>query len=172
MSEMDQPTNQPTTEPPNLPTVEEQLAQAKAKAAEYLDGWQRAIAELSNARKRMQREQADFQAAATVRILEKLLPISDDVDRAFTVVPADQANNDWINGFRMIQRKLQAFLDGEGVTPISTAGQTFDPALHHAVTHEEADGYSEDQIIAEVGRGYRLGDKVLRPSMVRVAKGA
>jgi molecular chaperone GrpE len=72
----------------------------------------------------------------------------------------------------MIQRKLQALLEGEGVTFIATEGQTFDPALHHAVTHEAADGYTEGQIIAEVGRGFRLGDRVLRPSMVRVAKGA
>ncbi len=152
------------------PTLEEQLAQAKAQAAEYLDGWQRAVAELSNARKRMQREQADFQAAATARTLEKLLPVADDVERAFTVVPPDQANSDWVNGFRMIQRKLQAFLESEGAVIIPTEGQIFDPAAHYAVTHEDAEGYTEGQIIAEVGKGYRLGDKVLRPSMVRVAK--
>ena len=168
MSEMDQQNNPPTTEA----TLEEQLAQTEAKAAEYLEGWQRAIADLSNARKRMQREQADFQSAATSRILEKLLPITDDVDRAFTAVPAGEADSDWVNGFRMIQRKLNAFLAGEGVTVIATANQTFDPAVHFAVTHEEAAGYSEGQIIAEVGQGYKLGDKVLRPSMVRVAKGA
>jgi molecular chaperone GrpE len=172
MSEMDQPANQPTTEPTNPPTLEEQLAQAKAQAAEYLEGWQRALADLSNARKRMQREQAEFQTAAAVRTLEKLLPIADDVERAFTVIPADQANNDWVHGFRMIQRKLQAFLESEGVVAIQTEGQTFDPAAHYAVTHEDAEGYTEGQIIAEVGKGYRLGDKVLRPSMVRVAKGA
>ena len=173
MSEFEQPnTEQPKQEVTEPPTLEEQLAQAQAKAAEYLDGWQRATADLSNARKRMQREQADFQAAAVIRTLDKLLPIVDDVDRAFTVVPADQTNSDWVNGFRMIQRKLQALLEGEGVTFIATEGQTFDPALHHAVTHEAADGYTEGQIIAEVGRGFRLGDRVLRPSMVRVAKGA
>lgn len=168
---MNEETGQPTAAETDLAALQAQLAEAQAQAAEYLDNWRRTTAELSNARKRMQREMDDLRAAAAERVLEKLLPIVDDVTRAFTVVPADQADSDWVNGFRMIQRKLEAFLESEGVQPIPAAGQRFDPALHYAVTHEEADGYEEGQIISEVGRGYRLGDKVLRPSMVRVAKG-
>ncbi len=148
----------------------EQLAQAQAQAAEYLDNWRRTAAEMSNARKRMQREQADYIATASARVLEKLIPIVDDVERAFTVLPDDQAESSWVNGFRLIQRKLESLLDGEGVKSIPAEGQQFDPALHYAVTHEEAEGVPEGQIIAEVARGYILGDKVLRPSMVRVAK--
>lgn len=156
------------------PTAEElqaQLAQAQAQAAEYLDNWRRAAAEMSNARKRMQREQEEYRSAAAARILESFLPIVDDIDRAFTAVPADQANSDWVNGFRMIQRKLYGVLEAEGVTFIQTGGQVFDPAVHYAVTHEEVAGYRDGQIIAELARGYKLGDKVLRPAMVRVAKG-
>jgi len=100
-----------------------------------------------------------------------VLPIVDDVDRAMELLPAEQANGDWADGFRLIQRKLQTLLENEGVTPIRTEGQMFDPALHFAVTHEEHKGYTEGQIIGEVARGYKLGDRVLRPSMVRVAKG-
>ena len=149
----------------------EQLAQAKAQAAEYLDNWRRAVADLSNARKRMQREQAEFSTTASARVLGRLLPVIDDVERAFDALPEDQATQEWANGFRLIQRKLQAILESEGATPIPTEGQQFDPALHHAISHEEQPGFSEGDIIAEVGRGYKLGDKVLRPSMVRVAKG-
>ncbi len=169
---INEPTNQPAIEETDLATLQAQLAQAEAQAAEYLDSWRRVTADLSNARKRMQREMDDLRAAAAERVLEKLLPVVDDVARAFTVVPADQTDSDWVNGFRMIQRKLDAFLENEGVQPIPTADQHFDPGLHYAVTHEEADGYEEGQIIGEVARGYRLGEKVLRPSMVRVAKGA
>jgi molecular chaperone GrpE len=93
------------------------------------------------------------------------------VHRAFENVPADQAESDWVNGFRMIQRKLDQLLESESVSVIPTAGLSFDPALHFAVSHEEVEGYDEGQIIAEVAQGYRLNDKVLRPSMVRVAKG-
>ncbi len=136
MTDSEVPTNQPT----NQLSLEEQLAQAQAQAAENLDNWRRAVAELSNARKRMQREQADYSVNATARILEKLLPVVDDVDRAFQNLPAEQAGNEWANGFRLIQRKLQALLENEGVTSIPAAGQAFDPSLHHAVTHEEAEG--------------------------------
>ena len=155
----------------SLADLEQKLAQAEAQAAEYLDNWRRSVAELSNARKRMAREQEETIRNAAGRVLERLLPVLDDVDRAFANVPADQANSEWVNGFRMIQRKLEGVLESEGVTPITAEGAHFDPHLHYAVTHEEADGLEEGQIIAEVARGYKLGDKVLRPSMVRVAKG-
>ena len=89
--------------------LQEQLAQAQAQAAEYLDQARRATADLSNARKRMQREMDEDRAAASERVLERLLPVVDDVDRAFANVPADLADDDWVNGFRMIQRKLDSF---------------------------------------------------------------
>lgn len=166
---MNQAAEQPAVAETDL---QEQLAQAEAQAAEYLDNWRRATADLSNARKRMQREMDDLRASAAERVLEKLLPIADDIARALEAVPDDQAGSDWVNGFRLIQRKLEMFLESEGVRPIVTADQHFDPMLHHAFTYEEAEGYDEGQIIGEIARGYQLGDKVLRPSMVRVAKGA
>jgi molecular chaperone GrpE len=148
-----------------------QLAQAQAQADEYLDNWRRALADMSNARKRMQREQSELQATASGRVLARLLPVMDDMDRAFEALPPEQANQEWVSGFRLIQRKLQSILESEGATPIATEGQRFDPALHHAVSHEEQPGLTEGDIIAEVGRGYKLGEKVLRPALVRVAKG-
>ena len=162
---------EPTAERESIDELRDQLTRAQNEAAEYLDNWRRAAADLSNARKRMLREQAEFNASATARVLERVLPIVDDVDRAMELLPAEQANGDWADGFRLIQRKLQTLLENEGVTPIRTEGQMFDPALHFAVTHEEHKGYTEGQIIGEVARGYKLGDRVRRPSMVRVAKG-
>jgi molecular chaperone GrpE len=176
MSDIEQPSDGQTSEPAageiDLATVQAQLAQAQAQAAEYLDQARRSAAELSNARRRMQREAEELRAAAAERMLEKLLPIADDIERAFDNLPANlaAAEIDWLAGFRGIQRKLQGLLDSEGVAVIQTADQMFDPSLHYAITHEEAAGYAEGQIIAEVARGYKLGDKVLRPSMVRVAK--
>jgi molecular chaperone GrpE len=148
-----------------------ELNQCQAQKDEYLDSWRRATAELANARRRMQREQAEFAVSANARLLEKLLPIIDDVDRAFAVLPLGEADTEWVNGFRLIQRKLQALLESEGVTAVLATGQKFDPAVHYAVSHEEHDGFSEGDVIGEVAKGYKLGDKVLRPAMVRVAKG-
>lgn len=156
---------------PTATELQAQVAQAQAEAAEYLDNWRRATAELSNARKRMQREMDEQRALASARLLEKLLPVVDDIDRAFTVVPADQAESDWVNGFRLIRRKLHGVLESEGVIQITAEGQLFDPAIHHAVSLDAADGYEEGQIIAELAPGYILNEKVLRPALVRVAKG-
>ena len=153
-----------------LREAQQELAKKSVEAAEYLDNWRRGAAELSNARKRMLREQEEARATAAQRVLEKLLPILDDMDRAFAALPDSQAEGEWVSGFRAIQRKLQGLLESEAVIPIETEGQVFDPALHYAVTHEEAEGYDEGQIIGEAARGYMLHDKVLRPSMVRVAK--
>jgi molecular chaperone GrpE len=185
MSDFEQPTvasnDGSPAEAPELPAtpaspdaagLQEQLAQAQLQAAEYRDNWLRAIADLSNARKRMQRETDEVRASASERILERLLPVVDDVERAFANVPTDQADSDWVNGFRMIQRKLWGLLESEGVSTVPAAGLPFDPGIHYAITHEEAEGFEDGQIIAEVAPGYRLNDKVLRPAMVRVAKGA
>ena len=151
-------------------SLSEQLAAAQAEAAEYLDSWRRSVAELSNARKRMQREQDELRLVAGARVIEKLLPIVDDFDRAFAALPEERLGDEWVAGFRLIHQKLQTLLEGERVTPIPTEGQVFDPELHHAVSFEEAEGFSEGEIIDQVVKGYRLGDRVLRPSMVRVAR--
>jgi len=172
----EEPAGAPNEEPAieelqgTLAAVQQELEKKSAEAAEYLDNWRRGAAELSNARKRMLREQEEARATAAQRVLEKLLPVVDDMDRAFAALAEDQVEGEWVSGFRAIQRKLQGILESEGVAPIRTEGQMFDPALHHAVTHEEAAGYDEGQIIGEAVRGYMLRDKVLRPSMVRVAK--
>jgi molecular chaperone GrpE len=154
-----------------LASAQQELAKKSAEAADYLDNWRRSAAELSNARKRMLREQEEARANAAQRVLEKLLPVLDDIERAFAALSVDQADSEWVAGFQAIQRKLQGILESEGVVPIRTDGQMFDPALHYALTYEEADGFDEGQIIGEAARGYMLHDKVLRPSMVRVAKG-
>jgi molecular chaperone GrpE len=168
-------TDQPKTdgEPIAEVSVEElqaELEKARAEAAEYLDQWRRAVADMSNLRKRMQREQAEFNNNATARVMERFLPALDDMDRAVAALPEAQAGNEWVNGFRLIHQKLHAVLDQEGITPIPTAGQMFDPALHEAVSYEAQPGYDEGQIIAELARGYKLGDRVLKPSVVRVAR--
>ena len=155
---------------PTNEILQAELEKAKAEAAEHLDQWRRSVAELSNARKRMQREQAELNNNATARVMTRLLPIIDDIDRAIAALPADRAGSEWTNGFRMIQQKLYALLESEGVVLIPTAGETFDPALHEAVSYEEHPGATEGQIIGEIARGYRLGDRVLKPSVVRVAK--
>ncbi len=152
--------------------LEEELEEARAEADEYLDGWRRAQAEFSNYKKRQRAEQAKVRELANANLLRKLLPVLDDFERAMVTMPDGLDKLSWSQGLLMIMRKLEAILETEGVEPIETEGEAFDPNYHEAVTHEEIPGYKEGQIIGEVQRGYVLGDRVLRPALVRVAKAA
>lgn len=149
----------------------EELDKAKAQAAEYLDGWQRARAELANARKRFEKERSEAGQLANSALLRKILPVLDDLDRAVKTVPEDLRQHTWANGVLLIQRKFQNVLDSEGVKPIEVKpGDTFDPNLHEAITHESSPDHKEGVIVAEVQTGYTFGGQVLRPALVRVAK--
>jgi molecular chaperone GrpE len=150
--------------------LEEELAGARAEAEEYLDGWRRAQAEFSNYKKRQRAEQSKIRELANASLLRRLLPVLDDFKRAIATMPEGLRHLSWSQGLLMIERKLETILETEGVEPIETEGERFDPNYHEAVTHEEMPGYEEGQIIGEVQKGYTLGDRVLRPALVRVAK--
>ena len=161
---------EPTEEVDELTALQQELEEQKAKAAEYLDGWQRARAEFANYKRRIEKEQEDMIKSANGALIAKLLPVMDDFERAFQTLPLDLMGMTWLEGTALIQRKLQVLLEQEGVTVIETEGQMFDPTLHQAVTHEESEKHEEGQIMGEVQKGYKIGDKVLRPSLVRVAR--
>jgi molecular chaperone GrpE len=154
-----------------LAALRQDLEQARAKEAEYLDGWQRARAELANARKRFQREQEQAYADAKGDVLACLLSIVDDLERAVETLPHNLSSLTWVEGILLIQRKLQVLLEQEGVSVVEVASQEFEPSLHQAVTYEPSETVPEGHIITELQKGYKLGDRVLRPSMVRVSSG-
>jgi molecular chaperone GrpE len=145
--------------------------QLKAQAVENLDGWQRARAEFANYKRRVEAERAELTASAGAEALKRVLPAVDDFERAMQTLPDDLKDNPWVNGVLMVQRKLNAALEQSGITPIATnPGDPFDPNVHEAITHEDSDQFGSEQIIGEVQRGYKIGDRVLRPAMVRVAR--
>jgi molecular chaperone GrpE len=154
-----------------LTALSQELEETRAREAEYLDGWQRARAELSNARKRFEREQKQAYTNAKTGVLTAFLPIVDDFERALDTVPEPLVDEPWLDGIRLILHKHQRFLEQAGVEPIETAGQEFDPFFHEAVTHEPSDDVPQGHVISELQRGYKAGDRVLRPSMVRVSSG-
>ena len=154
-----------------LAVLQEELEQAKAKEAEYLDGWQRARAELANARKRFQRDQVQAYTNAQADVLNHVLPIVDDFERALETLPSNLSGLTWIEGVLLIRRKLDMLLEQSGVAPIEAVGEEFDPFLHQAVTHEPSVTVPPGHVIAELQRGYKISERVLRPSMVRVSSG-
>jgi molecular chaperone GrpE len=147
----------------------DELAQAKAEAAEYLDQLQRTQAEFANYKKRIEREREEFVSLANAALISRLLPILDDCKRALQTVPDNLRGLTWVEGIALIERRLQMTLEQEGLSEIGAVGNTFDPELHHAVVSQETTEHKEGEIIGELQKGYKLHDKLLRPSMVRVA---
>ena len=152
-------------------SLEQQLEVVRQEAAQNLDGWQRAAAELANF-KRRQEDQLKLQRdMIKADVLQGVISALDDMDLAFQNVPQqlDGQLIGWVEGFRLVQRKLDKVLDDQGVRMINTTGE-FDPNLHEAVSYEESDEHAEGQIIAELRKGYQIGNRVIRPALVRVAK--
>jgi molecular chaperone GrpE len=146
------------------------LEEARAKADEYLDGWQRARAEFANYRKRMEREQSQIYQTAAGNLIKRYLDIVDDLDLALKNRPEQGDGASWANGIELIYRKLLTILENEGVTPMQADGKYFDPNLHEAITSEPSEEYESGQIIEVLKQGYMLGERVLRPAIVRVAQ--
>jgi molecular chaperone GrpE len=147
-----------------------QLELAQQESAENKAGWQRTAADYANYRRRTEQDREQNLGLATEALLSKLLAIVDDFDRAIANMPDELAKAPWVDGIVAIDRKLRQLLDSEGLTPIEAAGQPFDPHQHEAIVQVETNKVPEGTITAELQRGYRLRDRVLRPSLVAVAK--
>lgn len=152
------------------PDLAPEVERLKAESAEYLDGWQRARAEFANYKKRIEREQEESRARVVAELLTRYVGVLDDLERALKDRPTDGEAAAWASGIDLIYHKWLAILEAEGVEPIQPEGQPFDPNFHEAVSHEASDDHTEGQIIEVIHQGYRLGDRVLRPALVRVAK--
>ena len=155
------------------PLVEElqtKLADTQAKSDEYLDGWQRSRAEFANYRKRIERDQILTSQTATGNVIKRFLDVVDDLDRALKNRPKDEEGSNWANGVDLIYRKLLSIMEAEGVKVIQADGQFFDPNLHEAISNEDHPDLESGQVIATVQQGYTLGERVLRPARVRVAR--
>jgi molecular chaperone GrpE len=129
----------------------------------------RTAAEFDNYRKRVDRERREQAELAAASLLEEMLPIVDDLERALQA-PATGDAAAYRAGVELILRQMMTLLTRRGVTPIETDGADFDPRIHQAVSHEPSEAHREGQVIEELRRGYRLGDRLLRPAMVKVAQ--
>ena len=158
------------TAPDELASLRQELEAARAEAAKNLEGWQRSAADFANYKKRVEREKNEMGQTAAGFVIARFLPVLDDFDRAMKEAPADDDARGWVEGLALIHRKLQAVLDNEGVRRMEAEGALFDPNLHEAITHDLSDNHTEGQIIEVVRQGYLIGERVLRPALVRVAK--
>jgi molecular chaperone GrpE len=147
------------------------VAALQQQRDEYYDLLLRKTAEFDNYRRRIERERQAQAEAAAADVLQELLPLVDDLERALKAEPGEGTDS-YRRGVELILKQLQDTLKRRGVTPIEALGADFDPNYHQAVAHEPAEGRRDGEVIEEFRRGYLLGDRLLRPSMVKVAKGA
>jgi len=145
------------------------LGEITTKAEEYLDGWQRARADFANYKKRVLRENADIRQMARGEVIKLYLDIADDLGRALQEKPESGEEGTWADGIEIIFQKLRSRLEAEGIKPMNPLGEEFDPNIHEALMKEESDEYESGQIIEVMQEGYWIGEKVLRPALVRVA---
>lgn len=145
----------------------QQLKDAESKMVEYKDGWARSQAEFQNFRKRVERDNELFKVSTKGDIIKKVLPVLDDLERALQNRPAGDA---WASGIELVVRKFQNILDLEGVKKIEAKGAAFDPNFHEAISHEPSEEAESGHVIDVVQNGYVIGERVIRPALVRVAQ--
>jgi molecular chaperone GrpE len=153
---------------PDIETLKAALAEEKAKAEGYLAKWQRAEADLINYRRRAEQEKEEIGKFANTGLMLSLLPALDDLERAFGSVPDDLAASSWLDFIRLIEQKLRAGLEAQGLSEIKALGEPFDPNFHEAVMQGKGE---EGMVVEEMQKGYKLLDRVIRPARVVVGNG-
>jgi molecular chaperone GrpE len=158
-----------TSEATEADVSTEPVSDLQRERDDYHDRWLRKAAEFENYRKRVDRQRREQADETVVDLLQDLLLVVDDFDLALTVTSDDSASA-YRKGVELIHAKLQDLLRKYGVRPIDALGADFDPNIHQAVIHEVSPDHREGEVIGELRRGYVIGDRLLRPAMVKVAK--
>lgn len=156
------------TEVEDIELLKQALAEEREKSAASLAGWQRAQADLMNYRRRAEQEKEEIGRFGNTTIMLSLLPILDDLERALTSIPDGLAKHSWVDGIRLIERKLQANLEAQGLSQIKALGEPFDPNLHEAMMQGKG---KEGTVVEEIEKGYKLNNRLIRPSKVVVGSG-
>ena len=152
--------------------LEAELAAAREEADRFRDRWMRERADLENLKKRAERERSDAVRFGTERLVGDLLSVVDDLERAIRAAEEGAGGTVLLDGVRLVEKRLSDVLARHGVTRVASHGQPFDPAHHEAVAHVESDTHGSGMVIEEHRGGFRMHDRLLRPAMVSVSKGA
>ncbi len=151
-------------------SLEEQLKNALAEAADYKDRWMRGQAEFANARKRMERQRVETYGNAKADVVLKFIPAMDDFERAIANTPENIREDSWYEGIQLVERKFNTLLETLNITLIPAVGELFDPNIHEAISQEPSEEFESGLVCRELQKGYKVGDRVIRPSLVIVAQ--
>ena len=144
---------------------------AEQRAVEYLRMAQRAQADLINYRRRVDQERDDLRSTARVDAASAILPILDDFERAISAIPSAEREQGWVKGILLIERNLRSIVERAGLERIDAQGQPFDPYAHEAIMADEQSDQEENTVTQVIRPGYRLGNRIVRPAQVVVARG-
>jgi molecular chaperone GrpE len=154
---------------PATASLEAKVAELESALAEAKDRHLRLAADFDNFKKRVRQEQLETIQHASADLIARVLPVLDDLHNVLEHKP-DGVDESWVKGLELSVRKLEDALGTHGLQPIDAVGAPFDPKLHEAVGHEESREHPEDTVVAELRRGYRVRDRVVRPALVKVAR--
>lgn len=160
-------TNEVEPEVEDVEALKQALTEERARAETSLAGWQRAQADFINYKRRTEQEKEGIGRFANSMLVVNLLPVLDDLERALDSI-SDDIELGWVDGIRLIERKLRGILESQGLSPIKALGEPFDPYLHEAVRQDKG---KEGIVVEELQKGYKLYDRVIRPSKVVVGNG-
>lgn len=147
-----------------------ELEAERAKANDYLEQWRRTAADFANFKRRTEQDRAEMAKLFNEALVKSLLPVLDNFERALAAIPAELKSHNWVEGVTLTEKQMRDTLEKEGLNAIQAVGQKFDPNLHEAVAHDISDEHEEDSVIEEFQKGYKLHDRVIRPSMVKVSR--
>ncbi len=164
--------NEDTSETESFAQLEQKYTAEQQKSEEYLDMLRRTQADFINYRRRATQEMTETRTAAQAQVLEQLLPVLDDLGRALSASPPELANHPWVQGIRLVTKRLMSTLEQMGVRLIGQPGEQFDPRWHEALTMEARPDMPEGTVITVTRPGYIMGDRVIRPAQVIVSSNA
>jgi molecular chaperone GrpE len=150
--------------------VQQRVADEQAKCEDAVQRLVRTQADFANYKRRNDQEREQQARYANLLLVQELLPVLDNLDRALATIPDSVSSLPWMDGLVLVDRQLRATLEKQGLKPIVALGTRFDPMVHEAIIQEPTSDYEDDEVIAELQRGYMLHDKVVRPTLVKVAK--
>jgi molecular chaperone GrpE len=164
-----EPESQPEIDMTDPQALAQALGEERERTEQYLANWQRAEADFANHKRRIEQQMADLGKFANQQLLAAILPAVDDLERAFEAIAPQLAKNNWVEGVRLIERKLRTALEAQGLREMETLGKPFDPNFHQAAGHSAG---PEGIVVKELQTGYLLHDRVIRPAMVIVGDGS
>jgi molecular chaperone GrpE len=167
---VEQPQAQIPAPAENLAEIQIELETLRKQASENLECWQRERADFNNYKRRIEREQEALSQNVTAATIKKFLVVLDDMERAMKLRPTSGDGSAWAEGMELVYRKMLNLVESNGVTRMQVDNDMFDPNRHEAITHEDSSAHQSGQIIEVVQQGYMIGDRVLRPALVRVAR--